>query len=241
MNPGVNSINDTLISFVKVFDGQGVFDSSFIAQVITCSYDPNNKEGQPLGQSSFHYIPLGDSIEYTIHFQNLGNDTALNIFIIDTLDEKFNHDSFEFLSSSHDCHIDIDKDGRATFSFYNIMLPCSLHNEFESVGFIKYRLYPKNTVSHGDVVVNKANIFFDFNPAIETNTTIHTYLNPSLYISSITYNADFIIYPNPFSDYITCNIPMKPLESSTVVIFDTRGKVLLRANNVKSGEQISLK
>jgi hypothetical protein len=54
------------------------------------------------------------------------------------------------------------------------MLPDSGTNEVASHGYIIYRIRTKADVAAGSLIENTANIFFDENPAVVTNTTYHT-------------------------------------------------------------------
>jgi uncharacterized repeat protein (TIGR01451 family) len=50
------------------------------------SYDPNDKAASPRGLGDDHYILPNEPLNYTIRFQNTGNDTAFTVVIRDTLD-----------------------------------------------------------------------------------------------------------------------------------------------------------
>lgn len=55
--------------------------------------------------------------------------------------------------------------------YKNIHLDWASNNEQESNGFVKFLIKVKTTLQVGDVIKNKANIHFDYNPAIITNET----------------------------------------------------------------------
>lgn len=63
--------------------------------MITGSYDPNDKSNSPLGIDSIHLVTPGTPIDYTIRFQNTGNDTAFKVVIIDTLSNDFDLSTLE--------------------------------------------------------------------------------------------------------------------------------------------------
>ena len=89
------------------------------------------------------------------------------------------------------------------------------------------KIKPKNDVVAGDVFNNTAAIFFDFNPAITTNT-VNTEIVSSLSVND--YNLTGIsIYPNPTSGELT--IRSKSV-INTIEIFDINGRLL-------SSEQVS--
>ncbi|MBL0050885.1 MAG: hypothetical protein IPP29_04835 [Bacteroidetes bacterium] len=80
--------------------------------------------------------------EYTIHFQNTGTDTAINVNIYDVIDPAFQFTSLKVLASSHS-HVDSLGLGLVNFKFENIYLPDSNVNELLSHGWIKYYIKPK--------------------------------------------------------------------------------------------------
>ena len=88
---------------------------------VRAAWDPNIKTVTPLGG-----IEAGELLTYTIQFENLGNDTAFNIHIIDTLSDNVDAGTFELLSSTHP--VNAIETGYGTtkiikFDFPNIKLP----------------------------------------------------------------------------------------------------------------------
>lgn len=145
---------------------------------ITCAYDPNDKRANPVGFLEEHYTLIGEDLEYTIRFQNTGNDTAFNVFIEDILDPDLDMSSLQILSASHLMEVKINTDTRLlTFSFPNILLPDSLVNEPLSHGFVKFLIKARGTISEGTRIENYAEIFFDANLPIITNTTHNTFVS----------------------------------------------------------------
>jgi hypothetical protein len=61
-------------------------------------------------------------IEYTIRFQNTGNDNAERVRVVDRLDQGLDVHSFELIGSSHPMNYSI-RDGVIEFVFDNINLP----------------------------------------------------------------------------------------------------------------------
>lgn len=150
---------------------------SFKSQ-ITCAYDPNDKQVNPAGFLEEHYTLIGKDLEYTIRFQNTGNDTAFNVFIEDVLDPNLDLSSLQLLSASHPMETRINTDTRQiVFNFPNILLPDSLVNEPLSHGFVKFSVKVKDHILEGTRIENYAGIFFDANPPIITNTTYNTFVS----------------------------------------------------------------
>jgi uncharacterized repeat protein (TIGR01451 family) len=170
--PPVNNFGDTLL-FMAVINpvaGDAIpSDNSFILpQGIRGSFDPNDK--QCLEGEKVSLTELEGYLNYLIRFQNMGNDTAFNIVVTDTLSGNFDWESFDFISGSHACNV-ICVNNRLQFFFENIQLPYQSINDAGSNGFIAYRIKPKNTLVVGDSLNNTASIYFDFNPPVVTNKT----------------------------------------------------------------------
>ncbi|HEX5624651.1 MAG TPA: hypothetical protein VFX48_01435, partial [Saprospiraceae bacterium] len=139
------------------------------------SYDPNDITGYPVGLTDKKYIDDYQELEYLIRFQNTGTDTAFNIRIrnavpVDQLDLA----TLVPGASSHPYSLSIDPQGRLNFSFSRIQLPDSTANEKASHGFVQYRIRPYHDQRKGTRIENAAEIFFDFNDAVKTNTDFHT-------------------------------------------------------------------
>jgi len=71
----------------------------------------------------------------------------------------------------------MNNDGLVVYDFENILLPDSSVNEVESHGFIKYRIKVFDNLPENTEVQNYADICFDFNPPIQTNTTLNTFVS----------------------------------------------------------------
>ncbi len=172
--PSVSNMGDTMKFYTNVSlnGGNGsVTLNDSIFEILTCAYDPNDKritltEDVYMGDSIFVFT---DSIEYTIRFQNTGNDTATNVTIIDYLNSNFDLSSIHPVSSSHSYKFLIDSLGKVTVNFENINLVDSSTHFLNSMGYIKFRLNYKTDSPHFIPINNQALIFFDANPPIYTN------------------------------------------------------------------------
>jgi uncharacterized repeat protein (TIGR01451 family) len=137
------------------------------------SYDPNDKQGFPLGYGSEHYIRPGTELEYLIRFQNTGTDTAFTVVIRDTLSAWLDPLTVRAGASSHPYRFELAGTGTLIFEFQNILLPDSTVNEPESHGFVQFRISPRVDVPLETAILNSAAIYFDFNDPVLTNTTVH--------------------------------------------------------------------
>lgn len=152
--------------------------------VVTGAFDPNDKQATP--ELSTTQVAEGKRIDYTIRFQNTGNDTAFHVVIADTLDTKLNLNSLQMIATSHNCKTTI-KDNIIYFEMRDILLPDSNVDKLGSNGFIRFSMQPKNTVIAGNNIPNKAAIYFDYNAPVITNTAITQIKNPVLPLKFISY------------------------------------------------------
>lgn len=184
----------------------------------TGSYDPNRKIATPIGIGTNHQIAPNSLINYTIQFQNTGNDTAFLVRIKDTLSEHLDISSLQVLGASHPFRWTIQNENVLSFIFEDIQLVDSSTNEPASHGFISFRIKPKSNTPLLTDIYNKAAIYFDFNEPIITNN-IHHQLGIGSLLSksgSIPINFEeelFSLYPNPSNDKITIDLKKDYLKS----------------------------
>lgn len=171
--PAVN-LNDTLVHEVSI--GDAATDSApadnrqSIKQVITGSYDPNDKHEITLpGKMNVRQLQTREDLVYQIRFQNVGTDTAFNIVVRDTIDDKLDINSFEMIKADHTYTMQITQGKYVEWHFDNILLANSSVNEPLSHGYLVYRIKPKSSLQMGDVVKNTASIYFDHNSPVNTN------------------------------------------------------------------------
>lgn len=207
---------------------------------ISNSWDPNMKEVYPVGRGDMkNEVPASERQYYTVHFQNTGNAEAYNIFILDTLDNNLDVSTLEIISNSHTMDFTLFDGDIMKFTFNNIMLPDSNANENESHGFVAYSIKPKSIVSNNTRIYNTAHIYFDYNPAIVTNTT-ERMINNTLGINETVIQKRASIYPNPVDNLLSVQIEAPYSSNVDFVIFDVRGKFIksFKKNIVKGNQTI---
>lgn len=150
-----------------------VMDEYEQSEQLRCSYDPNDKREYPDREGEENLTLMDEDIEYTIRFQNNGNDTAFQVKIIDPLDVNIDKTSIRVISSSHAVETCIENEN-LIFIFEDINLVDSMTNYDGSQGFVSYRCNAKAGRSENTIVHNTADIIFDTNVPIITNTTINT-------------------------------------------------------------------
>lgn len=181
-----------------VADATPLNNSSILNQTVVNSQDPNDivvHEGATITLAKAQQ----DYLHYTIHFQNIGTSDAINIKVVNDLDAKLDWSTFELVGTSHFCRVK-NKNGHNEFLFEGIYLPGS-NNEALSHGYISYKVKPIASIAVGNVIPNTANIYFDYNSPIATNTT-NTTIVSNLANDSFALN-NLKIFPNPVKNNLT--------------------------------------
>lgn len=201
----------------------GTDTSQIKSHRVRCSYDPNDKLVDPIGTDSGGFVSHNTPLEYTIRFQNTGNDTAYRVVVLDTLSTNLDLSTFQFLDASHPVITELKSGGELSFTFDNIFLVDSNTNEPASNGFVRFRLSPNQGLADSTEVTNKAAIYFDFNPPIITNEVKNTFSN---LITSLTENKTTLkasVSPNPSNGLV--NIKLKEsLINGELRIYNLSGK-----------------
>ena len=166
------------------------------------SYDPNDKLAFPKGYGYENFISPDTDIEYLIRFQNTGTDTAFRVVIRDTLSTFLDIKTISPGASSHPYKFQVKKGNILQFVFDDIYLPDSSVNEAASNGFVKFRISQQADNPLGEIILNTAAIYFDFNAPIITDPTYHT-IGENFMVTipeePEEENLNPIkIYPNPF-------------------------------------------
>lgn len=187
------------------------------------SYDPNDITAHTTLGSRTDYIFNTDvDIVYTIRFQNTGNFPAQNVYILDTLSELLDMARIEIIGASHAFSASY-LDGRTLrFDFPNIQLPDSTNDEPNSHGFVSYRILPVSTLAIGDVIENTAAIYFDFNPAVITNTSMVT-VQTIQHVDMLS-PATTSVFPNPARSEVRILRNGRPVQvkQGTIIAADGR-------------------
>lgn len=237
--PPVTNINDRVVANVTVNpvsgDATAANNSYTLNQTVIGSYDPNDitcLEGDE--------VRIADAdkyLHYIIRFQNTGSASAINVRVENTLDDKLDSASLQLESLSHNGSVEIKDGSEIKFIFDNIHLPDSTTNEPKSHGFIAYKIKPLNSVAVNDVVNNVADIYFDFNPPIITNTAATQFVE-TLSVAQI--DTDQVkVFPNPTTHSL--NIKANTIIKKVSVI-DINGRILkeFNLNNPTLSTQLDL-
>ena len=164
-------------------------DSTKLNQIVRGSFDPNDKIESHEGSILKTEVDNGEFLQYTIRFQNTGNDTAFNVTIKDTLNSQLDWSSFRMLDASHNYQLTITEDNKCEWQFKNINLPDSNINEKLSHGFITFIIKIKTSVVVGNSISNRAAIYFDYNLPVITNTENTSVVANTLPLQLLSFTA----------------------------------------------------
>jgi len=160
-------------------------------RVVTGSYDPNLISVSPVGVGALHVLPPDYRLNYFIEFENTGTDTAFTVVLIDTLPGTLDPLSIQVMQATHPYFVEVTNDSILRFTFENIMLPDSGTNSIASKGHISFGIDQDPGLIDGTVITNKAEIYFDFNLPVATNTVFNTIKNgPVTICQDVNLNLD---------------------------------------------------
>jgi uncharacterized repeat protein (TIGR01451 family) len=199
-------------------DAYLIDNEDIVVLTVRGSYDPNDKTVSPTGKIPF----FTNELDYLIRFQNTGTDTAFKVVVMDTLPTNLDVFTLKPIASSHPYTVSMNKN-IVSFTFDNILLVDSFHNEKASHGFIRFKISPKKGVLVGDKISNKAAIYFDFNKPIITNAAVTEFvLTPTNDIE--TDFASFDIYPNPVRNDISIRYELKQATWIAIDLYNVIGQ-----------------
>ncbi|RZJ73001.1 T9SS type A sorting domain-containing protein [Flavobacterium sp.] len=193
-------------------------------KAVANSFDPNDKQVSQgdivlLGQT------LTDGLTYTIRFQNTGTANAQSVVITDFINGDFNLASIRPIASSHAFKMR-RKDNLVEFWFEEIDLPYESANEPASHGFVTYTVKSNQAFDLFSVYENTANIYFDYNLPIVTNTTQTTVVELGTPDNAV---SRFKVYPNPASNLV--NVSSQDGSDVKAVIYNLSGQLLLKTES----------
>jgi uncharacterized repeat protein (TIGR01451 family) len=183
------------------------------------SFDPNDLAVYPKGA-----LAEEDSVlTYTIRFQNTGTYYAELVVIKDTLEANLDIRSVKDITASHTFTFRQLENRAIEFAFPNINLPDSNRNEPESHGFVTFNIKRTKNLSPGTLIRNRAEIYFDFNAPIVTNTTTNN-IPLTAGIEGKSTASSGKVYPNPAKDYTAFSFEK---EIAKIQLMNASGRVVM--------------
>lgn len=208
-------------------------NTSTFHQTVVGSYDPNDKtclEGTTITPEM-----VGEYIHYVIRFENTGTFPAQNIVVKDMIDlAKFDINTLIPIKGSHEFVTKISDNNKVEFIFENINLP---FDDANNDGFVAFKIKTKSSLVLGDTFTNSANIYFDYNFPIVTNTASTTI--QTLGKVDFEFAKYFTVYPNPASS--TLNLSVKSgVSVNSIAIYNTLGQLVIAIPNAQSVSSIDV-
>jgi hypothetical protein len=231
------------------------FADNGVSEVTQClvvrdSYDPHDIAVTPKGLGDQGKILEGTLLDYRIRFVNKGNDTAYNVYVIDTLSEFLDVATLDFGIASHKVTTQVYGEGVTVlrWDFKDIYLVDSITNSDSARGFLHFRIRTKRPLPVGTRITNNADIYFDFNDPVRTNTVLNTIFIPeidtanrdSIRIVSINPQVKLgpkvTVSPNPNkgSFAVACSEP------AIIEIIDLHGAVVFKQSGKQGRNAINL-
>jgi len=239
--PG-NTPAGTGLNFTTTVYAQGeqdlLFNNGSFSTTVLNSYDPNDKQ---CNLPTYIQPSVQENLQYTVRFQNDGNYPALNVVVRDTISPNLDINSFKFIKSKHPVIYTINPISReVVFRFSGIQLVPSTTDLEGSQGYFTYTINEMANLPLNSEIKNTAYIFFDFNPAIVTNTTLNINGYVGLNVSTNNYNNKIKIYPNPSNgifkiDEIDGKISISSVTGKLIISRQFNNKDEIDISNLDSG------
>ncbi len=195
------------------------YERHSLQQKVVSAYDPNDKQCNKYTLSTTE-----KQLEYLVRFQNLGNDNARNIHIVDTIDQTLPIEFIQILKNSHYKRYSTDyrvRDHAIIWSFKGIELPPKVTaGDTLSSGFVAYQCNLDKHLSIGQEITNTAYIYFDYQPPVITNTTKSVVVKEGNPIADQI--DEVVLYPNPTNGRI--NIQAKTYQILKCHVYSGEGK-----------------
>jgi uncharacterized repeat protein (TIGR01451 family) len=168
---------------------------------------------------------------YVIHFENVGNDTAHNVHILDTLSDNLDAGSLSIVESSHEMYFTKYLEGGHTVIKFDLphanLLDSSQHGLCD--GAIFFRINTLAGIPDGSEIFHKAGIYFDDNEVVMTNTAYNIKGCPDYSsVRTVAARSPIEIFPNPTTNELTIKTELNLFTSFT--ISNSMGQVLVDQN-----------
>jgi hypothetical protein len=197
-----------------------------LVQKVVSAHDPNIKVAIPSS-----VVDVNDEIKYIIHFENLGNDVALNVIVVDTFQSLLDIRKVVLGGCSHSNYSVEVKNNCVIWQFSGINLPSKMQDSTNNKGFVTFISKLSNNAKKGDSIMNQAAIFFDYQNPVITNEAI-VKLKDIDEIANIVREKNSYVYPNPGN---RC-FQISDEEVELVELFEYSGRLLKTIKKSEDGK-----
>ena len=217
--PPLNSneiLNFTVTGSATANEATPADNTMTLSQTVVNSFDPNDKtclEGESIDPAM-----IGEFLHYLIRFENTGTASAINVVIRDEIDPAyFDISTLQPLAGSHDFVTRVEGDV-VEFIFEDINLD---FNDATNDGHVLFKIKSVNTLQENDSVDNLAEIYFDFNFPIVTDSYVSTF--ETLSIASAESDDSIVLSPVPAGETIQLS---GENNIQRVTIYDLSGRMV---------------
>ena len=227
-------MNDLLNFKLNAFNGTTSLAETELNQRVVSAYDPNDKQCDKT-----EITTTEQSLNYRIRFQNLGNAEATDVFVVDTISEDLPMQFIKMTDYSHKGSYSIGfkvRDHAIIWSFKDINLgPKSMVGDALSSGYLEFHSGLQSGLKIGDSISNKAEIYFDFQAAVVTNTALTQVTSRGTPINQNGISLE--LFPNPNNG--TFEIRLFPSIIEKIEVYDVCGR-LVHSMNGNGGSENSI-
>lgn len=221
--PAVN--NDDIVHFTAAINPVAgdinPSDNAFAYdQVVVGAFDPNDItciEGNVVSPDL-----IGKYLHYVVNFENTGTYAAENVVVKVVVDtDKYDINSLVLMNTSHNARA-LLTGNKVEFIFEAIGLaPVAGDPPVGGHGNILFKIKTLPSLVIGDEVEKLANIYFDYNFPVTTNsaeTVFQSLANPEF-----ERDESIVLYPNPATSQVNirCDNAIRQIE-----LFDIQGRIL---------------
>jgi len=193
-------------------------------QTFASGTDGNVKSATPEDR----ILPGTEEIVYTIHFRNNEGYKTARFSITDTIDVNLPLQYLETVSWSHDYRLRV-VDGRvAVFTMDPGVLYPYEQSDTLSRGWFSYKVKVRKGLAVGTKIENTALIAFDSYGRRRTNTTVHTYFDPTVGLVQPEYFSGLRFYPNPAAGSLHVQSLLGRAQTFTLSGIDGRNWLTIR-------------
>jgi uncharacterized repeat protein (TIGR01451 family) len=183
-------------------------------QTVINSFDPNDIVC--LQGNTIPAAMIGNYLHYIVNFENSGTAPATNIVVEMDIDPAdFDISSLQLQNASHLAYTKVTGN-KVEFMMKSANLGSGGH------GNILLKMKSKGTLNPGDQLMNRANIYFDYNFPIETNDAI-TNIAGVLKVEENLNATSAEVYPNPTKGEVNINTES---EIKAVEVYDNAGRII---------------
>ncbi|GGD19743.1 hypothetical protein GCM10011343_07870 [Flavobacterium orientale] len=230
------NLGDQIVNTVSITPSNDYYplnNTSTLTRTIVGSYDPNDKMENHGPTINIDEFGPNDYLYYTIRFENTGTAAADFVKITDLLHTSLNPQTFEMIDASHTYNA-TRIGNQLEWFFEDIDLPPTSQNPDLSQGFVHFKIKPNPGFAVGDIIPNTAEIYFDYNPAIITNTFETEFIS----VLSVTDNEPFsvAIYPNPSNQFVYIKLDRTTDALKSIAVFDVLGKQIVSKESLYTFE-----